>query len=530
MKTRKRFAAVLAMIMALCLLAGCGAPAEPVTPDAPVADAPVEDVVANPAVDTITVAYNKVMETYTWLSALPDQATASMIYEPLWRDVQGEPVPCIAKSWEWTGPTTLHVVLNDDVYDTNGNQITASDVLWSYEQYVGISSNRMTTLDLANSKAVSDFELDIAVTNPSKEATILNLSYAYICSQKSYEASEDDMALSPVGTGPYKLAEHVSNSHCILEFNEDWHLKGEEAPQIKRVKILYVSDAAQRLNVLSTKEASYSYGLNFSDKVIMDATEGVEPQLFPSTNQLGIYFNMNSAIFKDNPKLRQAICYAINREAISQINKSGLAPAAQAIGIAAGADYNDAFKAGIEEISGDTGWYDYDIEKAKALLAESGVAPGTKIRFLYYTTAGMDTLAKYLEGVFQELGLVLELDFQSNGASYSAKMFDPDGYDITPLSLEADPISGWFVVSNNWNMNKFADEAQQKRMSEMVMAAYTADGEERTTALLALEKEYYDNCLAFPIYDDVGLDGRLSNVNPFFNAPLHPDYTKWVVG
>lgn len=80
------------------------------------------------------------------------------------------------------------------------------------------------------------------------------------------------MALSPVGTGPYKLVEHVSNSHGVLEFNEDWHLKGEEAPQIKRIKLLYISDPAQRLNVLNTKEAYYSYGINFSDKVIMEAS------------------------------------------------------------------------------------------------------------------------------------------------------------------------------------------------------------------------------------------------------------------
>ena len=148
---------------------------------------------------------------------------------------------------------------------------------------------------------------------------------------------------------------------------------------------------------------------------------------------------------------------------------------------------------------------------------------------IYYTTAGMDTLAKYLEGVFQELGLVLELDFQSNNASYVSKLMDPEGYDITPLALESDPISTWFLFSASYDMNKW-DEADMETVTDLTMAAYAMSaGPERQEVLLQLEQLYYDNCWAFPIYDDIQLDGKTTGTEPFFNQTLYPDFTKWVV-
>lgn len=480
-------------------------------------------------VDTVSIAYNKAVDTFTPIAEVPEQATTSMIFEPLWRQDAMNHVylPAIAKSWEWVDPMTLHVVLNDDVYDTAGNHITASDVVYS----IGLKidpGNNTTFIDIDNA-SYTDYDLTLPVLAPAHTAIELTISNIYIVSQAAWEASEDEMALTPVGSGPYKLTEYVANSHCTLTFNEDWHGKTEE-PQIKTVKVRFVTDAAQRLNVLRTGDVDYAYGLNFTDKVIVEAEPSLQTIILPEDGQLGIYFNMQSPLFKDNLAFRQAICYAINNAAVSMVNKAGLAPVARGIGVQSGAMHsNAAFAEGLEKIIGDTNYYEYNIEKAKELLKEANVPAGTTINFLYYTTAGMDTLAKVLQGTLQEIGLNLNLDLQASQPAYIGKLFSPDGYDITPLSLEAEPLAQWFMISNNlWDMNKF-DEETAAEIGDLVNAAYASSGDDEVNYLLELERIYYENCYAYQIYDDYGFSACKTNVKPVMNTVLHPDYTKWVV-
>ena len=508
MNAKKMIAAVLIMALVMSLpAAGVFAQAE--------------------GADTVIIAYNKAVDSFSPLLSVVDQATTTVIFEPLWKIVYetGEKVPCIANSWEWTDPLTLHIEINDNVYDTAGNHITGSDVIFSIMKSIDLGNNT-TFIDIENA-TYTDTTVDLPALAPVHEAIERTLSMKYIFSEAAWNASEDEFALSPVGSGPYKLTEYVANSHCVLTFNEDWHGKTEE-PQIKTVKVRFVTDPAQRLNVLRTGEVDYAYGLNFTDMKIIDASDGIETVIFPAENQLGIYFNMSSNLFKDNYALRQAICYAINNEAVSMVNKAGMAPLAKAIGIQAGADYTESFAAGIEELTADTGYYQYNLEKAKELMKESGVPQGTTIRFLYFTTAGMDTLAKVLQGSLQEIGLNLELDFQSSGASYQAKLFAPDGYDITPLSLESDPITTWFMFSNIYNLVKLSEE-EQAELGKKINMAIVAEGEEKTALLLELEELFYKNLYAYQIYDDMLLSGKKTNLTPWMYNALYPEYTKWVV-
>ena len=478
-------------------------------------------------VDTVTIAYNKDIDSFSPIVSVTEQASTTVIFEPMWKTVleTGEKVLCIAKSFEWTDPLTLHIELNEDVYDTAGNHITGSDVVFSIAKTIDLGNNT-TFIDIENAK-YTDTSVDLPALAPVHAEIEKTLSDKYIFSEAAWNASEDEMALTPVGSGPYKLTEYVANSHCVLSFNEDWHGKTVE-PQIKTVKLRFVTDPAQRLNVLRTGEVDYAYGLNFTDMKIIEQSEGIESIVFPSENQLGIYFNMSSPLFKDNLALRQAICYAINNMAVSMVNTSGLAPLAKAIGVQSGEDYTDAFIAGLEELVSDTNYYEYNLEKAKELMKESGVPQGTSIRFLYFTTAGMDTLAKVLQGSLQEIGLNLELDFQSSGASYQAKLFDPNGYDITPLSLQSDPITTWLMFSNNYNLNKFTPE-EQAALSEKINQAYVAEGEAKTALLLELEEFFYKNCYAYQIYDSIYLSGKKTNLTPWMYNALYPEYTKWVI-
>lgn len=514
MKTTRRSVAFMALLLAVCLLLSCA-----------MAENQRE---IDTSRDSVTIAYNKAVDNFSPMSSLVEQGTASMIFEPLFRrDDRGNFYPRIAKSWEWITPTTLHVVLNDDVYDTAGNHITTSDVVFTLSERID-PGNNTTFIDYTNCELISETEMNIPMLASAQEAILNTLASMYIVDEDAYTASEDNMSLTPIGCGPYMLTEHVSNSHCILTFNENWHLKTEE-PQIKTVKVMFITDAQQRLNVLRSHEVDYAYGLDFNYLDILNKEPNIVPMVKTIDNQLGLYFNMQSELFKDNYKLRQAICYAINNAAVSMINKKGMAPVAKAIGVQHGAAYTETFTAAIEEMVSDTNYYEYNLEKAKELIAEAGVPKGTTIRFLYFTTAGMDTLAKVLMGSLQEIGLTLELDLQQNSSSYAAKLFSPEGYDLTPLSLESNPLDTWFQVSaNTWNMSKLPPE-KLAPIAAKVNAAFVATGADREAALLELEKIYYDNLYAYAIYDDVGLAACYDNVDPWMFTFLHPDYTKWVI-
>ncbi|MFI7081059.1 ABC transporter substrate-binding protein [Micromonospora sp. NPDC049903] len=174
----------------------------------------------------------------------------------------------------------------------------------------------------------------------------------------------------PTGTGPFKFKSwDVPNKTLTLERNEDYW--GDKA-KLKSLIFRTISDENARKQALRSGDIQ-GYDLVGPADVEPLKGEGFNVLTRPAFNILYLAINQ-----KGNPKLadlkvRQALAHAINRQALVD---SKLPPGAQVA--------VNFFPETVEGWNGDVTKYDYDVEKAKSLLAEAGASDLT-LRFHYPT-------------------------------------------------------------------------------------------------------------------------------------------------
>ncbi len=172
----------------------------------------------------------------------------------------------------------------------------------------------------------------------------------------------------PIGTGPFTLETFEPNNRLVLARNDSYW--GEKA-KLDKVIFKPIADGPARRQALESNEIQ---GYDLVAPEDLDALKGAGFQILerPAFNVGYVGFNTAKAPF-DNPKIRQAVAFALNRQALvtakyppgAEVAKEFMPP--------------DLFG-----YAGDVTTYDYDVDKAKALIKESGIANPT-IEFWYPT-------------------------------------------------------------------------------------------------------------------------------------------------
>ncbi len=463
-----------------------------------------------------------------WLECSGFQPDASMLnmcvqtnmYDPLWLAYDEEKFEYrIAQERVWEDETHCRITLRDDVRDHAGNPITASDVLFSLKlakESGGATAASTSFIDIDGCVIENDFEFVMVMTNGTA-LNDYNISAIPILSQKAYEESPDGMVLTPVGTGPYKLADFVSGSHVDLEYFEDYY-RLEEAPQIKHVRVMFATDSNQRTNVVLAGEADIAIQTAFTDLAEVESNPGLTTYFGESTNQFALLYNDGpESVFYKNPELRKAIAYAIDNAAFSAVSTMGNAPVAQAMGCS---DAPDMTQESLDVVK-DTGYYAYDMDKARECVAQANVPAGTVIKMSYGYTAGHDRLAEMIQASCQEIGLTVELEFQPDWLS---NLFgNPTAYDMTIISWEANPnILTYTRFGNIWH---FDDEEYAEFNTLYEQAMFDASGTNQY--MDELQKWFYDNCYSYGIYDDAGFHAVNKDLNIVMRTAMIPEYCEW---
>lgn len=170
---------------------------------------------------------------------------------------------------------------------------------------------------------------------------------------------------SPVTTAPFIVERWVPGQFLITVANPNYRGAARGQPHIKRITWRFVRDANTRINMLRTGEAQIAWGLPFDQIKPLQAVQGINVIVHPLNAWMHFDFNLRKPIFQD-AKLRQAVAYAIDKEAIVNQVLGGLGKAAGApITPLSWAHNPNAYSQ-----------YKFDQAKARALLAEAGWRPG----------------------------------------------------------------------------------------------------------------------------------------------------------
>lgn len=166
----------------------------------------------------------------------------------------------------------------------------------------------------------------------------------------------DKINQNPVGTGPYRFVEWLPGNRIILERNDNyWGPK----PKIKRLDFRFVKESGARLMMLESGEADIVQKISPADVERLQNNPSLDVRVEPFNRVMGFYVNTTVPLLKD-VRFRQALAYAIDRQAITKYIMKGVAsPACSVIG---GTTYGTAT----------VPCYEYNPEKAKQLLKEAG--------------------------------------------------------------------------------------------------------------------------------------------------------------
>lgn len=310
----------------------------------------------------------------------------------------------IAKSWGWVDDTHLRFQLNENVHFNNGTELTAEDVAFTINRArtndVNLSKVAGTLTLIADVKAISKYEVEI-VTKEFSNELIYNLA-AYPLSIVSKAAYEDPNNKEPwlIGSGPYKFETWKEGQYVSYVKDENYWNK-EKAGVAPRIEFRFLLEASQRAIALQNGEIDVCIDPPTTDLQFLAEDKNLTVHTQAGTRLFYMGFNVNAKPF-DNQKLRQAISCAIDKEAIIDIVLDGRGKWQTTV-------LNRGAWSFLENDQVEGG-YAYDVERAKALLAEAGYKPGElTVSLTAATDDPYKTIAPIIQANLKEIGINVEI-------------------------------------------------------------------------------------------------------------------------
>jgi peptide/nickel transport system substrate-binding protein len=345
------------------------------------------------------------------------------IYEPLVSiGVEGNIEPCLATEWEWVDNNTINFTLRDGVKFHNGNDLTAEDVVYSIQR---ASTSPFTSSDLVNviideCKALEDgrvqFKLEVPVG-----ALLTRIAKITIIDKETWEETpEEELLEKPIGTGPFKFVKWFEGDRIEFEAFEDYW--GGQ-PAFKYLTLRIIPESAARALEIEAGTVDISTAVQASDVEILEANEDVKIYSSPSYMITYMGFDANVEPY-NNVLVRQALSYAIDREAICENVYAGLAvPASYG-------RLSPVYRGYTED---GVSYYEYNPEKAKQLLAEAGYPNGFEAT-LALSEAEQDQIdmSEIIQNQLGQVGIKVKIDIIENATFLN--MIVDGGFDMFLLN------------------------------------------------------------------------------------------------
>ncbi len=359
------------------------------------------------------------------------------IYEPLF-DIYGANnyKGRLAKSLNIIDDTHYEVKIFDYIHDTGGNNITASDVVFSYNLF--LDSGYVEDAEYIESiEAKDNYTVLFTFTKPlgeSLSAFYNILGKVYIVSEKAYNTH--NFSTDPVGTGPYMVTDFIPGSHITLEVNEDYWQKEElrnnyVQQNVQTIQINQVGDPAlAELAVVNGENAIHRLDSSSVKKFMEGGKYEGKANLYLHTYPINfsVMPNCSENSICNDINMRLAIFYAIDNQVLAEATGN----LTHNPGIVDVSDAAPDYSTDWEDYAIDTYQTVYDPEIAKGYLAKTDY-DGEKLTILCGSDRTMVTCAQVIQGSLQAIGINCTIAT----------------YDMTILDNYISDSSGWDILVNN---------------------------------------------------------------------------------
>jgi len=409
--------------------------------------------------------------------------------------------PGLAESYEISPDGKVFTFkLRDGVKFHNGREMTADDVKYSFERTVNpatqspgagflASIDGFDAMQAGEATSLSGVEIldpkTVQVTLSRPDATFLSvmaLNFSFIVPKEEVEKSGADFGRNPVGTGAFKLAEWTLGQKLVLQKNTDYYREG--APKLDEIAFEIGQEPVVSLLRVQNGEVDVpGDGIPPAKfREVMDNPEQAA-QVVEGVQLHTGYITMNTkAAPFDDLKVRQAVNMAINKDRIVQIINGRATPANQPL--------PPTMPGYVEGYEG----YKYDVEAAKALLAEAGHPDGFETELF---VANVDPQPRIAQAIQQDLAAIgIKASIQSlaqanviaaGGSAEGAPMIWSGGMawiaDFPDPSNFYGPILGCAgALEGGWNWAKYCNKALDEKAAAADAMVDPAKAEERARA------------------------------------------------
>ncbi|MBI3242035.1 MAG: ABC transporter substrate-binding protein [Chloroflexi bacterium] len=403
--------------------------------------------------------------------------------------------------------------LRQGVKFSNGRELNADDIVYTMTRvldpktgspgagfFVGIKGAQEFIDGSATSvegiQAVDPSTVQFTLTAP--DVTFLNkmaLNFAFIVPKEEVEKAGENFGHAPVGTGPFVLKEWKAGQFLTFDRNPNYFFEGR--PFLDKVTIEVGVEPDVALLRLEKGEIQLMGdpppGADWT-RISADPawTDRIEVEATVNTTYIAI--NTTVAPF-DNVKVRQALNYAIDKQRIVQL-LNGRATVANQVLPPLMPGYDASY----------TG-YDYNPDKAKALLTEAGFADGFETSIECISVDPQPKLCESFQQDLDKVGIKLTINtlaapnviddagngktplVWSGGLAWTQDYPDPDDFYSPILGCDSN-------VAGGWNWSRYCNETVHARSKELLSMT---DREGRMAAYKDLFKTLMDDAVWVPV-------------------------------
>lgn len=288
--------------------------------------------------------------------------------------------PELAESYEQVSPTVYEFNIREGVTFHDGTPMTAEDVKFTLDRLTqeggmgdGQTSPRQSLLGPVSGVEVVDGDtVRITLSEPWPLLPAMLPFQEIVSKDFVEEVGSEGMATRENGTGPFRLVEWRTGDSIIMERYDDYYGGATGIPPVgpacvERVIFKIIPESASRVAALLAGDVHIVNELPVFAMEQVNANEGTEVMTVNGTRSFFIALNTQGEIF-DDPRVRQAVAHALDKDLI--IERILGDTAAPISGILS----PDAFGKNTELPE-----YEYDPERARALLAEAGYPDGIDV-------------------------------------------------------------------------------------------------------------------------------------------------------
>ncbi|MCI1589117.1 glutathione ABC transporter substrate-binding protein [Heyndrickxia oleronia] len=515
---KKGFALIVSMICLTLMLFGCSNSSSSSS-----GKKEPEKIVKKEGKDiTIAVAANFVsLDPHDSNDTLGLSAERMMMEGLLGFDKDMKVVPVLAEDYQVNDQATEFTFhLKKGVKFQDGTPFNAEAVKYNIDRLANPDNHlkRYSLFELVKeTQAVDEYTVKVLLKEPFG-AMINNFAHpsAAMISPAALKKYGKDIARNPVGTGPFKFEEWDQSDHLKLVKNEDYWKEGY--PKVDSITFKPVPENGSRVAMLQTGEADFAYPIPTEQVKSIDGKNGIVIENDPSI--IVYYLSMNTLKKPyDDVRIRQAMNYAINKDAFIKVVWNGLG------------DKPTSVLAPKVAFSSEQESYNFDLEKAKKLMKEAGVEDGFKTTLWVSNSSTSVKSAEFLQQQLAQINIKVEVVPMEAG-TLSDKLWGPQKPEDAEVELyyggwspstgDADwgirPLLGGQAAYPplNYNVSYYNNEKVNQALKD---ALQTADESKREAAYKDAQKLIWEDAPWVTLAVPKNLAGKKNYLDGIYLLP-----------